>query len=547
MPSCKQCSTAFEVTDSDRQFYARMQVPEPTVCPDCRQQRHLCQINQVNLLKRKCDATGADIVSNYPPESPFKVYSQKHWFSDQFDGTKYGRDFDFDRPFFEQYQELAKEVPRPCLFTDFLRDENSDYTNYAGLNKNCYLIMDSDESWDCYYSYSINSCKNTMDCYRGDKLELGYENVDCKGCFGSAFLTNSENCSDSFFLRNCIGCKNCIMCSNLQHKEYHVNNKPVSKEEYEKIKASLSSFKVLEHAKKKFDEFRLKFPQKYMVGFQNENCTGNYLVNCKNAVECYDSRSIWDGKYLTQIFMPVKDCMDCDEVGNSELIYNSNNLGYHCYFLRFCFHCLDEVHHSTYCNYCFHSKNLFGCIGLRGKQYCILNKQYSKEEYEALVSKIVAHMTKTGEWGEFFPASTSAFPYNLTLAQDYYPLSREEALAQGYSWRDEDRRDYQVATTKLPDDIKGVPDTLPNETLVCGECGKNYKIIPQELALYRKLNLPVARRCFLCRHRSRMKSRNPRKLYDRKCGQCKTTIQTTYAPERPEIVYCEKCYQESMV
>jgi len=31
-------------------------------------------------------------------------------------------------------------------------------------------------------------------------------------------------------------------------------------------------------------------------------------------------------------------------------------------------------------------------------KYCILNKQYSKEEYEELVPKIIEHMQKTGEW-----------------------------------------------------------------------------------------------------------------------------------------------------
>jgi hypothetical protein len=67
---------------------------------------------------------------------------------------------------------------------------------------------------------------------------------------------------------------------------------------------------------------------------------------------------------------------------------------------------------------------------VRGKEYCILNKQYSKEEYEALVPKIIEHMRTTGERGEFFDPSLSAFGYNETAAQDYFSLSRDAALAR---------------------------------------------------------------------------------------------------------------------
>ena len=37
-------------------------------------------------------------------------------------------------------------------------------------------------------------------------------------------------------------------------------------------------------------------------------------------------------------------------------------------------------------------------------------------------------MMKTGEWGEFFPSSLSPFGYNETVAQEHFPMSREEVL-----------------------------------------------------------------------------------------------------------------------
>jgi len=44
-----------------------------------------------------------------------------------------------------------------------------------------------------------------------------------------------------------------------------------------------------------------------------------------------------------------------------------------------------------------------------------------------------------------------------------------------------------------------------------------------------------------------MALRNPRKLFERKCDKCGMEMITTYAPERLEKVYCEKCYEKEVV
>jgi len=270
MNNCKKCQQAFQVDDHDRKFYEQMKVPEPTLCVWCRQKRRLSQINQINLFQRKCDATGETIISNFPQDTEYPIYSQVYWWSDKFDGVEYGKDFDFSRPFFEQWLGLSKAVPRPTLMTDFFSDENSEYTNYAGKNKNCYLIFDSDENWDCLYCYGVNGSTNTSDSYRCQKMELCYECVDSQGCYNCAFVFNSNNCTDSAFLNNCTGVRNSIMCSNLHQKEFHILNKPVTKEEFEQVKASLEDREVLDAKLVEFEKFKLQFPQKFMQGFQNE-------------------------------------------------------------------------------------------------------------------------------------------------------------------------------------------------------------------------------------------------------------------------------------
>ena len=240
----------------------------------------------------------------------------------------------------------------------------------------------------------------------------------------------------------------------------------------------------------------------------------------------------------------------------------------------------------NYCFWCFSSSNLFGCIGLRHKSYCILNKQYTKEEYERLVPKIIEHMNKIPyisrksqiqnskfqinsksqiqnskpkeiiyRYGEFFPPELSPFSYNETVAQEYFPLTKEEAIKQGYSWYDKPKSEYKptIKAKDLPDHIKDVKDSITKEIIECsnykkGKCKGSgvFRILPQELEFYRKMNLPLPRLCPDCRHYERIKQRNPLKLYKRKCAKCGKEILTTYSPDRPEIVYCEKCYLEEV-
>ena len=241
----------------------------------------------------------------------------------------------------------------------------------------------------------------------------------------------------------------------------------------------------------------------------------------------------------------ARDCLDVlDLFGYTEIIYDSVCLD-HCYNCRNCYYSSG----LTDCSFCYDCKgcsSCFMCVNLREKKYCILNKQYTKEEYEELVPRIIAHMVATGEWGKYLPMSLSPFGYNETVAQEYLPLTREEALARGYKWKDVDAREYAAQRAVPADRIKEVTDAILNETLACKKCGKNYRIIAQELRRLRQFNVPVPDMCPDCRHVERMKLRNPFRLWERACAKCGATMQTTFAPDRKETVYCEKCYTEEV-
>ncbi len=203
----------------------------------------------------------------------------------------------------------------------------------------------------------------------------------------------------------------------------------------------------------------------------------------------------------------------------------------------------------AYSDFCQSSNNCFGSVALKHGEYSIFNKQYTKEEYFALKEKIIEHMKKGREWGEFFPMQYSPFAYNESMAMIDFPLTKEEALSKELNWQENIQKTLGKTTLKnIPDNINNVDDSILNEILECDVCKRNYKIVPDELAFYRKWKIPIPVKCFFCRLKKRFELRGPSKLWHRKCMKpgCINEFETSYAPNRPEIVYCEVCYQNEV-
>lgn len=538
MKTCKKCIKAFNIPERDHEYYKKINVPEPTLCPKCRQQRRYAIRNERHLYHRDCGLCGKKIISMYSLDKPFPVYCQDCWWGDKWDATEFGREFNFNIPFFDQFAELQAKVPRMNL--GIVNSENCDYCNFVGNCKNCYLIFGPVYSQDCMYGSPYYS-KNCVDDLVIRDSELCYECVDCRKLYNCLYC---QDCFESDHLMFCYdlqGCNECIACAGLRNKKYHIDNKPFSKEEYEKVKKAIDlcdpyQMKAL---KERLKKIKLSVAHHYMPNANVQNVTGSHIYNSKNTFHSFFSDKCEDCAYCMQV-VDLKDCYDNNYTEENELCYEylGNYGAKNTFFSTFSRH----TYNVFYSEYCISAKDLFGCSAVRNKDNCILNKQYSKEEYEKLAPKIVAHMKKNNEWGEFFPVSYSPFAYNETVAQEYFPLSKEEAVGKGYKWKEPDERDFQKQTCEVSAEIKDVQDSITKEILACKSCKKNYKIIPQELKFYREMNLPIPSKCPDCRHQDRMAIRNPRVLYDRKCDKCEKPIQTTYAPEREEKVYCEECY-----
>ncbi|MBI4836448.1 MAG: hypothetical protein HY817_04275 [Candidatus Abawacabacteria bacterium] len=552
--NCRLCSHSFTTSPEALAFIDRISpvikgvkqsIDAPRLCPRCRALRRCAFRNEHALYHRKCDLSGHEFISIYVSDAPYKVYEPKEWWSDRWDPLEYGRDYDFSRPFFEQFAELQKAVPRLGMVS--MMNENSDYTNYVSYLKNCYLVFTADYNQDCLYGVWVEYSKDCVDNFYIDHCDLTYNSFFSQNIYNSSFILNSSECHDSAFLYDCKACHDCFLSVGLRNKKYHIENQPYSKAEYEAKRKTydLGSNKQLKEIKKSFFAMLLEHPRLFMqrTGRIN-NSSGNMLTDTENCLECFDVVRAKDCR-LVQNGIDIKDLQDC--------CYVIGEFGYeNCECAPIPFQSAFNLNSYTgsnlwYTDTCMNNcQNCFGCISLRHKEYCVLNKQYTKEQYEELLPKIIAHMKSTGEWGEFFPIALSPFAYNETSAYDHFPLTKERALAIGAKWKED------IATSKhygqelhVPDHIKDVTDEITKQIFTCITCQKQYRIIQQELKFYRQQNLAIPQQCFDCRHRERLSWKNNWTLWDRNCAQCNTQIQTTYSPERKEILYCEKCYLKS--
>lgn len=546
---CGKCKKTFEISEQDLQFNKKIspvfggriiEVPPPTLCPDCRTQRRFAFRNERKLYHRKSSLTDKQIISNIAPDAPFSVYSHEEWWSDRWDAKNFGVPFDFQKTFFEQYAALQSRVPQLAL--SVWNSENSTYCNYVGNVKDSYLIFGSVYSEDCYYGSPYYS-KNCLDTLVVRECERCYECVDCRKLYECVFCQDCHSSRNLAYCYDLMGCSDCIGCVGLRRKQYCIFNKQYSKGEYEKAKSefNLCDEKTRNELNAKLNELKLATPRRFMQSNQADNVSGNYIYQSKNALNSFYVDRSQDVKYCAQV-VDLKDCYDNNFTEENELCYEylgayqvSRTL-----FSKFC----NKVDRALYCHGCFTSHDLFGCVGMRNSQYCILNKQYSKDEFEGLVPKIIEHMQTTNEWGEFFPVSVSPFAYNETVAQEYFSLNEKQVNEAGYRWKNEEKiqDNYLGPRPVIPQNIEEVDDSICSKILLCLITETPYKIIPQELKFYKEMKLPIPLICPDQRHRERLNLRNPRILWERKCDYCQVSFQTTFPPNYLGKIYCEKCY-----
>ncbi len=558
---CQSCKKDFTIEPDDFDFYKKMKVPPPTWCPECRMIRRMLWRNERKLFRRKDARTGKDLLALYPEESGWPVYHESDWWNlDLWDPLSYGQDFNPQKSFLVQFFELCKKVPKP--HSDAVNMVNSEYSANAADMKNCYLVFNSAYDEDCGYGNGFTSSRNCYDGSYVNKSERCYGSFWVDNCYETHFSSHCDNCVSVWFSRDCRGCSYCVGCANLRNKKYCIFNEQFTKEEYDVriAQMKLDTWTGIVSVGNQSKSFWLLYPYKYIQGVQNTNVSGAYISNSKNTKKSYLIRGAEDIAYVQYgQYPPLRDAMDVTVTGETELVYESLTSGWSGSNIKFCVESWNGGHDLEYCLFCSsNGANLFGCVGVGKYQYCILNKQYTKEEYFALREKIIQQMNdmpyvdKQGrvyKYGEFFPPEFSPLAYQQTILPEHFNMTQQEVEAFGARWQESNSTEYQ--TTKdaknLSDSIENVDLEVLKEVIKCEKCGKAYRIIQPELQFLKQVKIPLPHTCVDCRHFDRISQRNPAIFYNRKCAKCGIDIETSYAPDRKEIVYCEKCYNEEVV
>lgn len=317
--------------------------------------------------------------------------------------------------FVDEFRKLQLRQPRISL--QFSQSENSDYTNYAFKNKNCYLVFGSHYNEDCYYNQYTYADKDCIDCDTVEKSELTYESTYCGNLYNCNYLFDCYTCSDCEFGFDLVNCRNCFLSAGLRNVEYHIQNKPVPKEKY---KEEVKKWKTTHTTKQLLDELeKIKrlVPHAAMIQKNCENCFGSFLENSKDCFAAYRAVNIEDCFYIERA-NATKDSMDCDNIGYdpSEVLHEciGINGGMNLNFCYACWHSSD----LEYCELVFNSHHCFGCISRNHAEYEILNVKYSKDDWFKKVREIKEVLKREGLYGKWL--LPSAYPYEDTIAPLYF-------------------------------------------------------------------------------------------------------------------------------
>lgn len=545
--ACTYCKELFEISDKERNLYEKINLGIPVICARCRWKQHMAFWPFGKFRMGTSDLSGDTFITILPEHARYPIYTSKEWWSDAWDPMKYAQTYDSNRSFFGQLKNLQERVPRP--YQQGAQNTDCDWCDDAWESKNCYLTRSVVKCENTLYGYRAFGCKDSIDISHVYTLDSCY---DCTYCFSSYnlyFSKNCRDCIDSTFLFDCRNCSNCFMSWNLRGKSYCIENVQYTKEEYEQkmVSINLGSHRELSLYKEAYQVMLQKnVIHRESFKIKTYDSVGSYMTNCNNCTNVFsweDSENCINCLRGTQ----AKDCIDMTGCWKNEVSGN-NSACTSTYDVKYSIWC-DNARYSEYCDQCIDIEYCFGCVGLRKKKYCILNTQYTKEEYEELKAKIIADMSERGEYGAFPPYSLGLCPYNLSTAAIYFPEVTSEYVEQrGGYWEDTSTSVVDgIATSELPDSINEVENTIAKQALICPITGWRFNIAPAEVAFLKQKNIALPRVHFDVRTKERMYGIAQTKCALYHCTYCQKEILAYYPYEWGyQHIACEECYKQNI-
>ncbi len=466
-----------------------------------------------NKIKQKRKQTNfRDFLMEIWSWTPLVYYKNELWFSrypdtsrvqikkDNWENTENIKDYLSDKWFFNDFQKLFLETPLDNII-QIGKNENTRYADMIINSKNVYL-----SSWiardneNILYSFRVREfCKNVFNSiWVVSNSNNVYSCVWISNSFNIFYSSSINNSNNIYFSSNLTWCTECILCNDLENSSYYIENKKYSKKDYlvkkeEILKDKKNYLKLYKKVDKNWKKYNTENVTWTNITESENIENGNFIFNCKNwrnimygwsnndGQNWYDSMIIW--KWIKDIY-GVNMCW-----ANSSNIYNSLTIGWS-----------HNIMYSMFletCSYC------IWCIWLKNKSYCILNKQYTKKEWEILADKIFTKMENDWILWDFFPWEINPFYFNDTIAGILWNFSKETAEKKWYIWRNKeiktdipewsdiititDLNDYQWYNENWNWEIN--PEIL--KKVIVDEKGDYYRIVQIEYDFLMKHSLPL--------------------------------------------------------
>ena len=492
--TCSVSGRTFEVSDTEmeQRKYFGLESP-PETAPEVRVRTLGAFWPHFYLHERTCDKTGKKIVSIFSEHCPYPVWHKDEWMKE---ANPPGAVFDASQDVFPQMWEFFQKSPIP--HNTGVGNENCEYADDWWYSRHCYLCHSGFECENLTYCYRARKCNDCQYLAFATDCELCVDVINSHKCFNVTFALNCQQITDSAFLYDCRNCNNCLFCFNLRNKEYCIGNVQMTKEQYEesKKKWDFSTRSGYENAKENFITMMSKDIawHRALVIDRSEACTGNFIDHSKGCLNCYFMDNSEDCiNCVRSVSGSDKNCLDSIGHFNGELLCNSAIAQDQCYEVHHCFNVI-QCKNLEYCGNCFQCKHCFGCSGLKGKEYCIFNTQYSEEEYENLRNQIIEKMKSTREYGKFFPGYFAPNPYDESFSAVHFPLDLETQKSLGFRLPETSGREKPegaLSIDAIPDNCDDADESLCQNVYWDDQAQKPFRISKGDIAFAKNNRTPL--------------------------------------------------------
>ena len=538
------------MTERELEIIRMHKVPPCKYSSLTRQKIMTAHFNSGQWWYNKHAETGKPIITSSHPSTGVKVLNDEEWFDRDFQSIN--QEIDFDRSFFDQMYELKLKVPVSAT-RNFEKPENSICLASYG-DQNSYFVAAS-KSKDTFFSIVALDTESSNMVYNSQAITNSSHVIHSERIFNCQFVSESRDCMNSDFIFDCRNCEYCFGATSKRNKKYLWFNEQLTQTEWEKRRAEvdLGSRQVSTEYKEQYDQLVAKAVWPENFNEKVENSTGEYLTEVTDCEMVYFANGGARNEYHTTWSMgKTENNSFCANPSGSQYSYLSSAIN-SCNKALFSIWTV-RSQNVEYCQDCYDCEDCFACVGLRHKRFCILNKQYSEDEYWDQVDKIKCAMLDSSEYGEPMSGRFTVGYFMESGSVRYFQSDREFGEKIGAHLFDPNTNDAigeELMKSMDVTDANNAPDSCDDldgwvwKVLYDSGYNRRYAYLPSEVDLYKRLRIAPPVEHHVKRVYDFVQGSNNGVFKDSQCVQCGKKVMVSTNPKFPNRkIYCKKDYLE---